>query len=94
MQAAKSFLLSTAARWKGIEGERQGYLADVAAAKHFAIETALQVTDKVLRIAGGAAIDKSLPLERYFRDVRAGIMHPPSGDTALETVGRARLDVQ
>lgn len=41
-----------------------------------------------LRIAGGMSITKALPLERHFRDVRAGSMQPPSGDTALEIIGR------
>ncbi|MEZ4516755.1 MAG: hypothetical protein R3C44_07915 [Chloroflexota bacterium] len=39
--------------------------------------------------SGGSSITHALPLERYFRDVRAGSMQPPSGDTALEIVGRA-----
>ena len=46
---------------------------------------------KFLQIAGGASISGALPLERFFRDVRAGSMQPPSGDTALELVGRAAI---
>jgi alkylation response protein AidB-like acyl-CoA dehydrogenase len=66
-------------------------LPKAAAAKHLAIETALEVTDKALRLVGAAGLDKSLGLERYFRDVRAGLMHPPSGDAALELIGRSAL---
>jgi alkylation response protein AidB-like acyl-CoA dehydrogenase len=53
--------------------------------------TANDVTDLALQIAGGASITRTLPLERYFRDVRAGSMQPPSGDTALELIGRAAI---
>lgn len=34
----------------------------------------------------------NLPLERHFRDVRAGSMQPPGGDTALEIIGRAAVE--
>jgi len=95
LKAARTLLVSTASGWSGNEDAeaRAAFLAEVAAAKHLAVETALQVTDKALRLVGAAGIDKGLALERYFRDVRAGLMHPPSGDTALETVGRRALGV-
>ena len=85
LQAARAFLLDTAAGWDG-----ENY-APIAAAKYFAVEAAQTVTDQALRIAGGAGVTRDLPLERYFRDVRAGSMQPPSGDTALELVGRAAI---
>ncbi|MBL8157243.1 MAG: acyl-CoA dehydrogenase, partial [Anaerolineae bacterium] len=36
-------------------------------------------------------LTRDLPLERYFRDTRAGLMQPPSGDTALEIVGNGAI---
>lgn len=92
LESAKLFLLQTASLWRAEETERSAYQAKIAAAKHLAVEAALSATDKALRIAGGAGIDKGMHLERYFRDVRAGIMHPPSGDAALEMIGRAAID--
>ena len=86
LQAAKALLLQTANEWKG--EQHQHFLPKAAAAKHFAIETALSVTDKALRVVGAAGLESGLSLERYFRDVRAGIMHPPAGDAALEVVGK------
>ncbi len=93
LQAARAFLSATAAGWRGLEQERETFLVKAASAKHVAVETALAVTDKALRVAGAAGIDKELALERYFRDVRGGLMHPPSGDAALELVGRRALGV-
>ena len=87
--AAQSLLLSTAAAWD--DGDRDTFFPQVVAAKVFAVETALNVTDAALKLAGGASLSPELPLERFFRDVRAGLMHPPSGDAALELVGRGRL---
>lgn len=92
LQAARALLLEAAAAWDtALPDERPGLFPRIVAAKHFAIEAANTVTDKALRVAGGASITPALSLERHFRDVRAGPMHPPSGDTALELVGRAAI---
>jgi alkylation response protein AidB-like acyl-CoA dehydrogenase len=92
LAAARTLLLSAAADWPDDRSEREAYYPRVVAAKHIATETAIDVTEKALRIAGGASVSKSLPLERHFRDVRAGLMHPPAGDTALEFVGRHAVE--
>ncbi|MDQ3459022.1 MAG: acyl-CoA dehydrogenase family protein [Deinococcota bacterium] len=86
VDAAKTLLLAVAQDWS--LAPREALFPRVVAAKHLATETAIEVTERALRIAGGASVTRSLPLERYFRDARAGLMHPPSGDAALEFVGR------
>ncbi|MCP4358296.1 MAG: acyl-CoA/acyl-ACP dehydrogenase [Chloroflexi bacterium] len=91
LQAAHSLLMDVAGEWTGEGDGREVMGARIAAAKTMVTETANDVTDKALRIAGGSSITKALPLERYFRDVRAGSMQPPSGDTALEIVGQAAI---
>ncbi len=91
LQAAQALLFAVAGEWTGKNEDRDAFLPRIAAAKSMVTETANLVTDKALRIAGGTSITKALPLERYFRDVRAGSMQPPSGDTALEMVGRAAI---
>jgi alkylation response protein AidB-like acyl-CoA dehydrogenase len=89
LQTAQVFLLNTASDWSGHNPE--SFLPKAVAAKHVAIETALQVTDKALRLVGATGLSKDLNLERYFRDVRAGLMHPPSSEAGLELLGRAAL---
>jgi alkylation response protein AidB-like acyl-CoA dehydrogenase len=90
--AAKTLLLDTAYSWTRT-GNRDAFYPRVVAAKSFAVETALTVTEAALRLAGGASLSPDLPLERHFRDVRAGLMHPPSGDAAFELVGRHALGI-
>lgn len=92
LQAARLMLLDTAAAWTGTLENRSQVYPRVVLAKHLASETAIDVTDRALRIAGGAALSHDLPLERYFRDVRAGAFQPPSGDTALEMIGRSAIE--
>ncbi len=92
LQAAQALLLEVAGEWRGENAARGKFLPRVAAAKTMVTKTANTVTEQALQIAGGSSITGTLPLERFFRDVRAGSMQPPSGDTALEMVGRAALE--
>jgi alkylation response protein AidB-like acyl-CoA dehydrogenase len=89
--AARALLFEVAASWSGRDEDRPGMLARIAAAKQAVAVAANEATEKALQAAGGAALTRSLPLERNFRDVRAAGMQPPSGDTAYEMVGRAAL---
>jgi alkylation response protein AidB-like acyl-CoA dehydrogenase len=91
LQAAQTLLLQAARAWTD---QREAAWPQVVAAKHFANETAISVTDMALRVAGGQSITHKLALERYFRDTRGSITHPPAGDTALEIVGRAAIEAQ
>ncbi len=91
LMAARALLLEVASQWTG-DQRSKGLFPRIAAAKHMATETANMVTDKALQIAGGTSLTRDLPLERFFRDTRAGLMQPPSGDTALEIVGRGAIE--
>ena len=87
LQAAQLMLLEAARVW-----DEQRDMARVVAAKLFANDAAIRATDRAMRIVGGQAITHALPLERCYRDVRGGLTHPPSGDPALELVGRNAID--
>jgi alkylation response protein AidB-like acyl-CoA dehydrogenase len=54
-----------------------------------AIEAAVEVTDLGLKACGGAAFSKHLPLERLFRDARAGWVMAPTVDHLQDFIGRA-----
>lgn len=90
LQSARALMFEVAGEWTGDERSRDLF-PRIAAAKHMATETANQVTDKALQIAGGQSLTRDLPLERHFRDTRAGLMQPPSGDTALEIIGNGAI---
>jgi alkylation response protein AidB-like acyl-CoA dehydrogenase len=63
----------------------------ISQAKYLAAETAIKVTDLALRVCGGRGLMKDYPLERYYRDVRAGLVMGPSTDFLLSTIGTAEL---
>lgn len=54
-----------------------------------AISAALEVTDLAMRACGGAAFSKHLPIERLFRDARAGWIMAPTADHLADFLGRA-----
>jgi alkylation response protein AidB-like acyl-CoA dehydrogenase len=59
------------------------------AARMIAIENSVRVVDLALRAVGGASYFRRLPLERFFRDVRAGLYHPFDSDETLEFLGKS-----
>ena len=92
LQAARALLFEVAQAWADSRpDDRNQVYPRVAAAKSFVIDAACAATEKALRAAGGASLTPALSLERHFRDVRAGLMHPPSGEAALEAVGQAAI---
>ena len=50
---------------------------------------AIRVTSEAMQACGGAAMSLSLPLERFFRDARAGSVMAPTTDVLYELTGRA-----
>ena len=92
--AARALLERIVTQWSNANDKRDPTLreamyADAIAAKVFVIESALKVTENCLRVVGGSSLSSSeVDIERYFRDVRAGLMHPPTGDKAYQHIAR------
>jgi alkylation response protein AidB-like acyl-CoA dehydrogenase len=63
--------------------------APVLSAKAVANETAIRATSEMMQACGGAALSSTLPLERHFRDARAGSVMAPTTDVLYELTGRA-----
>src|SRR5918911_2241969 len=59
--------------------------------KAAACETALEVTAKAMRVCGGAAYSRRLPVERFFRDSQAGNVMAPTTDILKGFIGKAVL---
>ncbi len=91
LRGAREALHSAARKWVTQPEARADMEADLAAAKYLCTNAAITVTDIALRTAGASGLARRLPLERYFRDARAGLMHPPQDDRALEIIGRAAI---
>ena len=106
LRTARIVLFEATRRWDeaGAAGSAQGaggtgpgnsaraaLLPDLALAKITATNAAVQATDEAMRICGGPGFLAG-PLERAFRDARAGLINPPLDDIALTGFGRALLE--
>lgn len=92
LRAARIVLLDVAGRWDAAAaGEHARLLPDVALAKLTATNAAALATDEALRIAGGPGF-LSGPMERAFRDARAGLINPPLEDVAFQAFARALVE--
>ncbi|MBC8164195.1 MAG: acyl-CoA/acyl-ACP dehydrogenase [Roseiflexaceae bacterium] len=92
LAAARAVLHNTARDWVEQTDLRATMAPQIATAKYLCTNAAMTATDQALRVAGGFGLTRQLPLERLYRDARAGLTHPPQDDAALEMVGRAALD--
>src|SRR6202167_1917123 len=73
--------------------ETHNWSRKAVAARMIAIENSVRVVDLALRAVGGSSYFKRFPLERYYRDVRAGLYHPFDSDESLEFLGKSAFDI-
>ncbi|SDJ27815.1 acyl-CoA dehydrogenase [Actinokineospora alba] len=66
-------------------------LATVMLAKRHAVISAIAVVDLAMDIMGGRSFFRRFPLERAYRDVRAGRFHPLTPEVTLNYVGKLTL---
>ena len=67
------------------------FLQAVASVKVVACQAAAAVTDKALQICGGTGFSRKHPVERYYRDARAGSLMGPADDILRVLVGQRAL---
>lgn len=90
---ARALLYNIAAGWSDAPEQRAALMPQVGLCKAVATTHAVKAVDLALRIVGGQSMSRALPLERLFRDVRAGLFHPPTEELAYINVGKALLGV-
>ena len=71
---------------------RRGYLTnEVAVAKHVVTNSAITIVDKAMRIVGAKSLQRSNPLQRYYRNVRAGLHNPPADDMTIKNLALSAI---
>ena len=69
------------------------WLRKSVAARMVAMEHSARVVDLAMRAVGGVSYFKRFPLERYYRDVRAGLFHPFDSDETVELLGKTAFGI-
>lgn len=93
LAAARALTRRIADEWMAGEHHSTTGVATVVMPKYFATNAAIEVVNHAMQLVGGVGIFKRHPLERYYRDVRAGTFHPFGNDVAKEVIGKAGLGV-
>ncbi|QJD84641.1 acyl-CoA dehydrogenase family protein [Cohnella herbarum] len=92
LRTARSLLYSAADRWDREENNRPSLKPELGLAKYTVTNNAIKVVDLAMRIVGGTSLSRELPLERYYRDVRAGLHNPPMDNTVFQMLANASLN--
>ncbi len=94
VRTARIVVGDVARRWDAATPDERGALVgDVALAKATATRAAVEATDEALRIAGGPGFLAG-PLERAFRDARAGLINPPLEDVLLAGFAKTLVEAE
>jgi alkylation response protein AidB-like acyl-CoA dehydrogenase len=86
LAAQRAYLRSAAASVSAPDDETLTHVLGVKAAAN---DAALAITESAMRVCGGAAFSKHLPIERAFRDARAGAVMAPTADVLYDFYGKA-----
>ncbi|WP_163528253.1 acyl-CoA dehydrogenase family protein [Halobacillus ihumii] len=92
LMQAHSFMYATARKWDEEPEKRMKMGTELAAVKLAVTNTANEVVDLAMRIAGGRGLSKQQPFEKLYRDVRAGLHNPPMDDAVLRMLAGKALD--
>jgi alkylation response protein AidB-like acyl-CoA dehydrogenase len=86
LAAQRAYLKSAAV---SVSAPDDDTLTHVLGVKAAANDAALAITEAAMRVCGGAAFSKHLPIERAFRDARAGAVMAPTADALYDFYGKA-----
>lgn len=86
LTAQKSYLAQAAAKVASPAEDTPLFVLGVKASAN---DAALTITESAMRVCGGAAFSKHLPIERAFRDARAGSVMAPTADVLYDFYGKA-----
>ena len=93
LMVARRNLFATCAEWADLPSTRKQELAGAfALAKVTAVNAAASAAGQALRLAGAGGLDRALPMERFLRETRAGLAHPPVDDVAYLALAKEELE--
>lgn len=88
LMKARHFMYHVASIWDERPELREHLGVELAAVKTMCTNAAISVVDLAMRIVGGQSLHKMNHLERYYRDVRAGLHNPPSDDLTSMAIAK------
>ncbi|MBD3107545.1 acyl-CoA/acyl-ACP dehydrogenase [Bacillus sp. AGMB 02131] len=90
LMAARHFIYSVAEKVES-ESTHAHISNELGAAKNIVVNSAIEIVDLAMRIVGAKSLQNNNPLNRYYRDVRAGLHNPPMDDMTIIKLAQAAL---
>ncbi|MFD2611273.1 acyl-CoA dehydrogenase family protein [Paenibacillus gansuensis] len=91
LRTARTLLYAAAERWDRDAEGRPAMRHELGLAKYTVTNNAIRIVDLAMRIVGADSLSRRRPLERYYRDVRAGLHNPPMDSSVLQGLAQAAL---
>lgn len=92
LMEARTFLFAVARKWDESDADiRKTMHEELAVAKYLVVNKAIEVVDLAMRIVGARSLSKTNPLQRYYRDVRAGLHNPPMDDITIQQLAKSSI---
>ncbi|MBO1198119.1 acyl-CoA/acyl-ACP dehydrogenase [Staphylococcus simiae] len=86
--SARHFLWSTAKGYGLYKDDNQIRNA-TSASKVLVMNQGLEIVDLAMRIVGAKSLEMERPLQRYYRDMRAGLHNPPMEDAVYTNIAKS-----
>lgn len=87
------FLYNVAKKWDESDQEtRQTMKPELGAVKLSVVNQALEIVDLAMRIVGARSLSATNPLQRYYRDIRAGLHNPPMDDMVINELANQSIE--
>ncbi len=86
--SARHFLWSTARGYQSYTEDAQIW-NETSASKVVVMNQGIEIVDLAMRIVGAKSLEMNRPLQRYYRDIRAGLHNPPMEDMAYTNIAKS-----
>ncbi len=73
------------------DNQVENALIRLMASKVLANDVAIRATDRAMQVCGGLGYRKSMPIERLYRDARAGAVMGPASELLRDWIGKSLL---
>lgn len=81
---SKAMLYQAAREWEEASfKERSEMKGQLAAVKYTVTNNGAEIVDLAMRVVGARSLSAKSPMQRYYRDIRAGLHNPPMDDAAI-----------
>lgn len=85
LMESEYFLHSVAKQWDDSDEQGRALMGPMLSAAKLAVtNNAITVVDLAMRVVGARSLSLKNPLQRYYRDVRAGLHNPPMDDMTIQ----------